>query len=117
MSAWKVNHPDTLYYHAQTIQWIEKYKAVPGIVHLHVRYGYQGLWFVSSAIFGFRFTGIESITHLNFTVLLWFFFFIIYNIRAAWFEKKNLKISFLWLGLPIFLELYTGQTNGNLCQS
>src|SRR5205809_2562664 len=42
MSSWIVIHPDTLGYHAQTIQWIEKYKAVPGLVHLQVRFGYQG---------------------------------------------------------------------------
>jgi hypothetical protein len=41
MSTWTIVHPDTLGYHAQTIQWIEKYKAIPGLVHLHVRFGYQ----------------------------------------------------------------------------
>src|SRR5512138_580639 len=46
MSTWKIVHPDTLGYHAQTMQWIEKYKAGPGLVHLQVRFGYQGLWFV-----------------------------------------------------------------------
>src|SRR5262249_31797670 len=29
MSTWTINHPDTLTYHAQTIQWIEKYRVVP----------------------------------------------------------------------------------------
>ena len=75
MSSWTVIHPDTLGYHAQTIQWIEKYKAVPGLAHLHVRFGYQWLWFVDSALFGFSFTGKEGITLLNSTVLFWFFIF------------------------------------------
>src|SRR5438105_674329 len=26
MGSWTINHPDTLNYHAQNIQWIEKYK-------------------------------------------------------------------------------------------
>src|SRR5688572_10303892 len=69
MSSWTIVHPDTLGYHAQTIQWIEKYKAVPGIVHLHVRLGYQGLWFVDNALFGLSFTGTKGITFLNSTVL------------------------------------------------
>lgn len=99
MSSWKVNHPDTVYYHAQIIQWIEKYKAVPGIVHLHVRYGLQGLWFVSSAILGFRFTGAEGITTLNFTVLVWFFLFVVYNIQLSFFEKFKTKQLLFWLAL------------------
>lgn len=108
MSSWKVNHPDTLYYHAQTIQWIEKYKAVPGIVHLHVRYGYQGLWFVSSALFGFRFSGIETVTTLNFTVLSWFFLFVAYNIHKYCFEKTEAKPLLLWLALlAISMMSYT----------
>src|SRR5580765_4084208 len=80
MSSWTIIHPDTLGYHAQTIQWIERYKAVPGLVHLHVRFGYQGLWFVDSALFGFSFTGKEGITFLNSAVLFWFFIFIINRI-------------------------------------
>ena len=42
LSATYILHHDTIGYHAQTIQWIEKYKAIPGLVHLHRRYGYQG---------------------------------------------------------------------------
>ena len=86
MSTWTIVHPDTLGYHAQTIQWVEKYKAVPGLVHLHVRFGYQGLWFVNSALFDFSFTGKQGITFLNSTVLFWFLFFIVNRID----EPKSL---------------------------
>jgi hypothetical protein len=96
MSSWTVVHPDTLGYHAQTIQWIEKYKAVPGLVHLHVRFGYQGLWFVDCALFGFIFTGQEGITSLNSTVLLWFFIFMIHRIDFNFFKQGNKIYSLLW---------------------
>ncbi len=99
MSTWTIVHPDTLGYHAQTIQWIEKYKAVPGLVHLHVRFGYQGLWFVDCALFGFSFTGKEGITFLNSSVLLWFFIFIINRINFNFFKEGNKIYGLLWTTL------------------
>ncbi len=99
MSSWTIIHPDTLGYHAQTIQWIEKYKAVPGLVHLHVRFGYQGLWFVDSALFGFSFTGKEGITLLNSTVLFWFFIFFINRINYNFFKEGKRLYGLLWMAL------------------
>lgn len=96
MSTWTIIHPDTLGYHAQTIQWIEKYKAVPGLVHLHVRFGYQGLWFVDCALFGFSFTGKEGITFLNSTVLIWFFIFITNRINHHFFKDGKKFYGLLW---------------------
>ena len=106
MSTWTIVHPDTLGYHAQTIQWIEKYKAVPGLVHLHVRFGYQGLWFVDCALFGFSFTGKEGITFLNATVLLWFFVFIINRINFNFFKEGNKIYGLLWVAL-LFLSMWS----------
>jgi hypothetical protein len=97
MSTWTIIHPDTLGYHAQTIHWIEKYKAVPGLVHLHVRFGYQGLWFVDSALFGFSFTGNQGITFLNSTVLFWFFIFIIDRINYNFFKKGKKLYGLTWM--------------------
>ena len=99
MSTWTIVHPDTLGYHAQTIQWIEKYRAIPGIVHLHVRFGYQGLWFVDCALFGFSFTGNEGITFLNSTVLFWFFIFIINRINYYFFRESKKLFGVFWLAL------------------
>jgi len=99
MSSWTIIHPDTLSYHAQTIQWIEKYKAVPGLVHLHVRLGYQGLWFVDSALFGFSFTGKEGITLLNSTVLFWFFIFLINRINYNFLKEGKKLYGLLWTAL------------------
>jgi len=101
MSSWTVIHPDTLGYHAQTIQWIEKYKAVPGLAHLHIRFGYQWLWFVDSALFGFSFTGKEGITLLNSTVLFWFFIFFINRINYNFLKEGKRLYGLLWMGLLV----------------
>ena len=101
MSSWTIIHPDTLGYHAQTIQWIEKYKAVPGLVHLHVRFGFQGLWFVDSALFGFSFTGKEGITILNSTVLFWFFVFLVNRINYNFLKESKSLYGSLWMALLV----------------
>ncbi|HEY5967189.1 MAG TPA: hypothetical protein VIU35_04385 [Chitinophagaceae bacterium] len=101
MSSWTIIHPDTLGYHAQTIQWIEKYKAVPGLVHLHVRFGFQGLWFVDSALFGFSFTGKEGITILNSTVLFWFFIFLVTRINYNFLKEGKRLYGLLWTALLV----------------
>ena len=101
ISSWSVIHPDTLGYHAQVIQWIEKYKAVPGLANLHVRFGYQWFWFVDSALFGFSFTGKEGITLLNSTVLFWFFIFFINRINYNFFKEGKKVYGLLWMSLLI----------------
>ena len=101
MSSWTIIHPDTLGYHAQTIQWIEKYKAVPGLAYLHVRFGYQWLWFVDSALFGFSFIGKGGITLLNTTVLFWFFIFFINRINYNFLREGKRLYGFLWMALLI----------------
>lgn len=99
MSSWKIVHPDTLNYHAQTIQWIEKYKAIPGIVHLHSRFGYQGLWFTACALFSFKFIGGNATTFINTAVLIWYILFIVYKINICLAQKENYFNGFLWLSL------------------
>ena len=106
MSTWTIIHPDTLGYHAQTIQWIEKYKAVPGVVHLHFRFGLQGLWFVDCALFGFSFFGKDGFTFLNSTVLVWFFIFIINRINYNFFSEGKKLYGILWITL-LFLTMWS----------
>ena len=106
MSTWTIVHPDTLGYHAQTIQWIEKYKAIPGLVHLHVRFGYQGLWFVDAALFSFNFTGTQGNTFLNSTVLFWFFIFIINRIDQNFFKDGKKLYGLLWVSL-LFISMWS----------
>lgn len=102
MCTWTIVHPDTLGYHAQTMQWIEKFKAVPGLVHLHVRFGYQGLWFVDSALFDFSFTGKQGVTFLNSSVLFWFLLFIVNRIDHNLFKAGKKIYGLCWIG---FLSL------------
>ena len=106
MCTWTVIHPDTLGYHAQTIQWIEKYKAVPGLVHLHTRFGYQGLLFVDAALFGFNFTGTQGITFLNSTILFWFLIFITNRINHNFFKGGKKIYGLAWLSL-LFLSMWS----------
>ncbi|HEX6170509.1 MAG TPA: hypothetical protein VFZ33_12480 [Chitinophagaceae bacterium] len=106
LSTWTIVHPDTLGYHAQTIQWIEKYKAVPGLVHLHVRFGYQGLWFVDAALFGFSFTGNQGITLLNSTVLFWFFIFIVDRTNQNFFKGGKKLYGLFWIAL-FFISMWS----------
>ena len=101
MSSWTIIHPDTLGYHAQTIQWIEKYKAVPGLANLHVRFGYQWFWFVDSALFSFSFTGVQGITLLNSTVLFWFFIFFINRINYYFLKEGKRFYGLLWMALLV----------------
>jgi hypothetical protein len=98
MSAYPVSHPDTLGYHAQTIQWIEKYKAIPGLVHLHTRYGYQGLWYVACAIFSFRFADGPGLTYINLAIVIWFTVFAVSRMETL-VRQQSFGKAMLWLGL------------------
>ena len=97
MSSWKIVHPDTLGYQAQSIQWIEKYKVIPGIVHLHTRFGYQGLWFTSCALFSLKFLGSNATTFLNTTILLWYTLFIVFKINKSILQKENYLKEIFWI--------------------
>ncbi len=46
---------DSGLYHAQTVQWIEKYKAVKGLGNLHDRLAFNSTFFLPCALFGFSF--------------------------------------------------------------
>ena len=101
MSSWWIVHPDTLGYHAQTIKWIEEFKAVPGLVHLHTRLGYQGLWFVAESLFSFRFTGSSAVSYINVAVLTWFVIFICDKVNDC-IKNRNGFHGLLWLLLFVF---------------
>jgi hypothetical protein len=97
-----VDNDDTLGYHAQLIQWIEKYKAVPGIVNLHIRYGQQSNWFVSAALFSFRFLGLNAFTFVNSVVLLWYFIFLTERISHFFHDPQKRSYAFFWIALLAF---------------
>lgn len=84
MGTWVISHPDTLGYHVQTIRWMAEYKAIPGLVHLHSRYGYQGYWFLVCALFSFPFTHTAALTFINTCVAGWYVLFMVGRIGVAW---------------------------------
>lgn len=53
-------HVDTSLYHAQSIRWVETWGAVPGLVNLHNRLGYNSAAFPLSALYSFHFLGGQS---------------------------------------------------------
>jgi len=108
MSTWTINHPDTLTYHAQTIQWIEKYRVVPGLANLHIRYGLQSPWFISCAIFSTHFINGDALTFINSTILLWYFIFTVQQTNRNLFSDGNKLTGVLWMVLiAISLASYT----------
>ncbi|MGZ8559808.1 MAG: LIC_10190 family membrane protein [Chitinophagaceae bacterium] len=108
MGSWKIIHPDTLGYHSQTIQWIEDYKVIPGLVHLNLRYGYQGLWFPACALFSLKFPSGNSVAYLNITVVIWYLVFVTRKINAFFSEKEKSGTWLPWLALlGISLWSYT----------
>jgi len=61
---------DTLLYHAQCIQWSEKYKAIPGLAHIHNRLAFNNHSLLPFSLFGFSFTDIQSFYCVNSFLLL-----------------------------------------------
>lgn len=105
MSAWTIIHPDTLGYHAQTIRWIESYKAIPGLVHMHVRYGLQSNWYLLCALFGFSFTHTTALTFINTSVACWFVLFATCRLSKAIRQKNDSDLKGLVTGILFFLLL------------
>ena len=97
MSTWTIIHPDTLGYHAQLIQWSEKYRLIPGLVNLNARYGLQSNWFLGCALFSFKFTGGQALLYLNSAVLFWFIIFAVNKINEYIRGNSGLGNGFLWI--------------------
>jgi hypothetical protein len=83
INAHVVIHPDTLMYHNQSIEWFEKYKAVPGIAHLRLELGFQSLWFASQAIFSFEAFRPNPSFFLSGCLLCWYLLFIVGMIERS----------------------------------
>ncbi len=55
-----IMHYDSDLYHAQAIEWIEKYGVVKGLANLHLRLGYNSASFALSALYSFHFINGQS---------------------------------------------------------
>ena len=105
MGSSTIIHPDTLGYHAQTIQWIENYKVIPGLAHLHVRYGLQSSWYLLCALFSFNFTHTPALTFINTSLACWFVLFVTGRINEALQQKNQGNYKSAIKGLFFFLFL------------
>src|SRR4051794_16310395 len=59
------DHYDSGLYHAQSIRWIDEYRAVPGLANLHTRFGFNSTWHILESFFGFSFLDPSGFRALN----------------------------------------------------
>jgi hypothetical protein len=59
-STQRARNPDSGIYHVQFIQWIENYRAVPGLANLYTQYGFNPNWLLANAFFSFSFLKLQS---------------------------------------------------------
>ena len=90
---------DTGLYHAQAIQWIEKYPVVPGLANLFANYGFNSSSFISDAFFSFTFIHNFSYFALNSFFVLILVLFGISNIKK---EDNNYLIYIILIILNYF---------------
>jgi len=106
MSVYSITHPDTLAYHAQAIKWAERYRAIPGLVHISYLYGLQNSWFLTCSVFSFSFTGTNALTFINTTVIAWMLIFITQKMNSAIRKKDENYTALLWF-LLLVINLWT----------
>ena len=95
---------DTALYHAQTIHWIESYRAVPGLVNINSRLAYNSSWLVLVSSLSFAFLGLRSF-HLTNSVLL-LISIIYFSEGIQGFIQKQFTVSNIVKAVFFFLPLY-----------
>jgi len=91
---------DTESYHIQSIKWIKEYGSVPGIVNLHVRFGFNSSWFSSVALFSFSSKTTGGFTILNSIISVWLCYWFLEKINQ--FQKDN-KVQAAFAAISIFI--------------
>lgn len=97
------NHGDSSFYHAQALQWVEQYKAVPGLANLFGRLGFNSSFFNVQALFSFYpFSNVSARFLNSFLVLIWaiFLFQNILNKSLA-LKERMLSLSFIFISLTV----------------
>ncbi len=92
---------DTNLYHAQAIQWLNKYPAIFGLGNLHGRLAFNSSFFLPSALFSFSFLKVQTFYVLNGYLCLLFVMTIVDYIRG----RKTYALFFaalLWVCLHLF---------------
>lgn len=101
------SNPDTGIYHAQTIRWIETYKAVPGLANLHTRLGYNSSWLVANALFSLSFLKIQSFHILPSTLFiacLFYFYSGIFSVLGGGRKLSDLARTIYFIAALFFLS-------------
>jgi hypothetical protein len=91
---------DTESYHIQSIKWIQEYGSVPGIVNLHVRFGFNSSWFSSVALFSFSSKTTGGFTIMNSIISVWLSYWFLEKINQ--FQKEN-KMQAAFAILSVFI--------------
>ncbi|HAC63322.1 MAG TPA: hypothetical protein DCF68_07210 [Cyanothece sp. UBA12306] len=100
-------HYDTGLYHSQAVQWIEKYKVVPGLGNLHYRFAYNSLLFPLASLVSFSFIfppGLHSINGFILLICLLFSFSSIRHFIKNQYQFSHV-IQFL-IALPLIEMIY-----------
>lgn len=98
---------DTGYYHAQIIQWIEKYKVIPGLGNISPVLAYNQSIYLPSALFSFSFLNLPSFHLVN------SYLFLVLIIRLLY---MALNSNYLKMIYP-FLILYFLKVHYNFISS
>lgn len=97
MSTWIIIHPDSLAYHFPLVRWSADHTVTPGLANLHIRFGYQSNWFVGSAIFDTGSFGINGLSPLNGSILIWMVVFCVRQLNTFQLYEENKGRKFYWL--------------------
>jgi hypothetical protein len=92
----KITLGDSMTYHAQNIQWIQKYSVVPGLGNFHNRFAFNNMFFVISAIFSFQIKG-DPIYPLNGLC------YVILAVSLFNQYKKENPLTEIWTGIILIL--------------
>lgn len=100
LNAGKTMMDDTESYHIQMVKWIKEYGTVPGIVHLHQRFGFNSSWFTSIAIFTPQSGTLNYYTALNGVLSLWLSVYLL-----AMIAKRQTSLQLLSLAATVVLAV------------
>jgi len=103
---------DTESYHIQSIKWIQEYGSVPGIVNLHVRFGFNSSWFSSVALLSFSSKTTGGFTVMNSVISVWLCYWFIEKLNQ--FKKgNNVYAAFAFLSVFIISLVIWPLIRGN----
>lgn len=98
-------HYDSDLYHAQSIRWIEEYRAVKGLGNIHVRFAYNSSFFALSALYSMKFLTGRSLHAVNgfMAFLLWTQVLSVFDVHGR--SKKTVVTDLAQLGAFYYLTV------------